>query len=105
MDRDTAVATCEHGHKPEQCQLCAAWESAIYNQHRAERAEEEVARWKAEAMAAREMIGIALDVDGYPYPFKRSVSFDCGQKYLDIRAANEAREAAREGESDASSAE
>ncbi len=38
-------------------------------------------RWKAEAMAAREMIGIALDVDGYPsYPFKRSVSFDCGQK-------------------------
>ena len=83
----------------------ASWNSAEHNARRAEAAEAEVARWKAEAMAAREMIGIALDVDGYPYPFKRSVSFDCGQKYLDIRAANEAREAAREGESDASSAE
>ena len=56
MDRGTAVSTCEHGHKPEQCQLCAAWESAIYNQHRAERAEEEIARWRAEALAARRLL-------------------------------------------------
>jgi hypothetical protein len=32
---------CTHGNKIGTCETCAAWESAIHNQHRAEKAERE----------------------------------------------------------------
>ena len=76
---------CEHGSLGRQCLVCEVTEER-------DEARAEVVRWKAEAMAAREMIGIALDVDGYPYPFKRSASFGYEMKYLDIRRANEKME-------------
>lgn len=37
---------CKHGNEQELCETCAAWESAIYNQRRAEKAEQEVSLLK-----------------------------------------------------------
>lgn len=37
-------AFCRHGKLEGECETCAAWEGAIYNQRRAEKAEKEVER-------------------------------------------------------------
>lgn len=47
---------CSHGKAKSDCEVCAAWESAVYNKQRAEKAELEVKRLTKERDEARAMI-------------------------------------------------
>jgi len=47
---------CEHGRQRRKCETCSAWESAVYNQRRAECAELQLAQTQADAARGRELV-------------------------------------------------
>ena len=44
---------CTHGNLKRQCETCAAWESAVHNQRRAEEAEARVKELEAQVVAEK----------------------------------------------------